>query len=466
MMKRLKLICAFIGTVSTGYIAQGATLEVCSSCTYKTIHSALKAAQPGDEIVVKGGTYKEGNILIDKPVRLIGQQSPVIDGRLLDEMVTIIADGVVIEGFDLRNSGSATLKDIAAIHLMNVRYCRILNNRLYDNFFGIYLANSKHCLVAYNSVKGGHDNESNSGNGIHSWKCDSNEVIGNTIVGHRDGLYFEFTKHTNITGNLSTKNLRYGLHFMFSDGNVYERNIFRNNGSGVAVMYTQNIIMRDNVFEANWGAASYGLLLKTIDRSIIEHNLFSQNTVGIYMEGSGKLHIRDNEFRGNGWGLKIMASCTDDTLQHNNFIANTFDIATNGSLNANLFTENYWDKYRGYDLDKNGIGDVPFRPVSLFSMVIEKIPNSVMLMRSMVSEILDQVEKVRPDVIPESLVDEKPAMHLLHLESEAWDHEKSKQTGKQPHKKAPKDDQRETVWLKPQDDIEIEETPHDTIRKS
>jgi nitrous oxidase accessory protein len=449
-MKIQTLLLSLFFAAVTAIGCSGATHEVGASCRYKTIKSALQAAQPGDEIVVKGGTYKEGNLVIDKAVRLIGQHNPVIDGEMKYEMMTVTADGVVIEGFEFRNSGSASITDIAALRLKNVRNCRVLHNNLRNNFFGIYLANSKHCLIAYNSVIGENDNESNSGNAIHSWKCDSNEVIGNTVIGHRDGLYFEFTKHTNITGNLSTKNLRYGLHFMFSDGNVYERNVFRNNGSGVAVMYTQNIIMRDNVFEHNWGAASFGLLLKTIDRSTIEHNLFLQNTVGIFMEGSSQLHLRDNEFRSNGWGIKIMASCSEDTLTHNNFIANTFDIATNGSLNANLFRDNYWDKYRGYDLDKNNIGDVPYRPVSLFSMVMEKIPNSVMLLRSMVSEILDQVEKVRPDVIPESLVDEQPLMHRLPLESEAW-HETDKNSENKPRPGRNTNRELHALYTKPQE---------------
>jgi nitrous oxidase accessory protein len=28
--------------------------------------------------------------------------------------------------------------------------------------------------------------------------------------------------------------------------------------------------------------------------------------------------------------------------------------------------ENYWDKYEGYDLDKNKIGDIPYHPLSLY----------------------------------------------------------------------------------------------------
>lgn len=396
------------------------TLLVGSGQKFKTIKSAIAAAQNGDEIIVKKGVYKEGEIIITKSLVLSGENLPVIDGGNKYEMLQIGADGVVIKGFVLQNSGAGSIKDIAAISLFKVRNCKILGNTFKNNFFGIHISGSNHCVIKDNIITGNHTTESNSGNGIHLWKTDSSEIINNTISGHRDGIYFEFVTNTKIIQNKSIGNIRYGLHFMFSNGNVYEKNIFRKNGAGVAVMFTTHIVMRDNIFELNWGGASYGLLLKSITNSIIEHNLFLQNTVGIYMEGSDKLLVRNNEFRNNGYALKIMANCIEDTLLANNFISNTFDVSTNGSLNLSLFEGNYWDKYAGYDLDKNKIGDVPYRPVSLFSMIIEKVPNSVLLLRSMVSEILDQVERVMPDVIPASLVDNKPVMKELKLTRPSW----------------------------------------------
>lgn len=396
------------------------TLLVGSGQTYKTISSAIKAAENGDEIIVKKGTYKEGEIIITKKITLSGEGMPVIDGERKYEMMKIGANGVVVKGFVFQNSGATSIRDIAAVKLMGARNCTISGNTFKDNFFAIYLSGSSNCIIKDNVVQGNKLTEANSGNGIHLWKTDSSEIINNTVSGHRDGIYFEFVTNTKITQNRSEGNIRYGLHFMFSDGNVYERNIFRANGAGVAVMFTKNIIMRDNIFELNWGGASYGLLLKSITNSTVEHNLFVRNTVGIYMEGSDKLFIRNNEFRNNGYALKIMANCIEDTLLNNNFIANTFDVSTNGSLQMSLFEGNYWDKYKGYDLDKNKIGDVPYRPVSLFSMIIEKVPNSVLLLRSMVSEILDQVERVFPDVIPESLMDKKPEMKELKLARPSW----------------------------------------------
>ena len=116
---------------------------------------------------------------------------------------------------------------------------------------------------------------------------------------------------------------------MFSDSNSYMKNLFSENGAGVAVMYTKNIIMEENIFTGNWGPASYGILLKDISRSVIRRYKFIKNTIGIFMEGSDKMNIEENEFRDNGYAVKVFGNCSSDTLIRNNFIGNTFDISTN-----------------------------------------------------------------------------------------------------------------------------------------
>ena len=190
-------------------------------------------------------------------------------------------------------------------------------------------------------------------NGIHMWKCRSMLVEQNHVLGQRDGIYLEFTTLSEVRGNLTEKNIRYGLHFMFSDNDVYTHNTFRNNGAGVAVMYTHGVEMTDNTFEYNWGSAAYGLLLKDISRSVIRNNTFRKNTIGLYMEGSNRLNVERNLFENNGWAVKLLANCMEDTFRLNNFSANTFDVASNGATMLNYLHRNYWDKYNGYDLNKD-----------------------------------------------------------------------------------------------------------------
>ena len=91
-------------------------------------------------------------------------------------------------------------------------------------------------------------------------------------------------------------------------------------------------------------------------------------------------------------------------------MSNTFDVSTNASSASNYFSHNYWDKYQGYDLNKDKIGDVPYRPVSLYSLVVEKVPSSIMFLRSFIVDLLDRMEKVIPSFTPEMLKDESPVL--------------------------------------------------------
>jgi nitrous oxidase accessory protein len=128
------------------------------------------------------------------------------------------------------------------------------------------------------------------------------------------------------------------------------------------------------------------------------------------MENTERITVTKNDFKSNGWAVRVLASCYDDHFTENNFEANSFDATTNGTLKENYFTNNYWDKYEGYDLDKNGIGDVPYRPISLYAQVIEQNPQSVMLMRSFIVNLMDKVERAIPSVTPETVKDDKPMM--------------------------------------------------------
>lgn len=396
-------------------MVHAATIKVGREHRVRSIRQALEMAKDGDTILVLAGVYQEGNLAIRKRVTLLGTGNPVIDGQKEHEPISIFVPHVIIRGFTIKASGQSSVRDIGAVKIYDTHHVTITDNVLDDNFFGIYLQASTQCTIRNNRLNAYGKTEYESANGIHAWKCDSLYISGNTIAGHRDGIYLEFVTHTDVRGNRATGNRRYGLHFMFSHDNGYYHNIFTGNGAGVAVMYTKNVRMEHNVFNENWGDAAYGLLLKDITDSHIERNVFSRNTTGILMEGSNRIGIRYNSFESNGWAVKIQSSCMDNVLTRNNFVHNTFDIATNGSLVMNTFEKNYWDKYEGYDLDKDRVGDVPHRPVSLYSIVVEKYPMAMLLFRSFMVTLLDRTERVLPSLTPEALKDNYPLMSPVVL---------------------------------------------------
>jgi nitrous oxidase accessory protein len=272
------------------------------------------------------------------------------------------------------------------------------------------MAESLRCTISDNHIRSSTTAESHSGNGIHAWYCRDLVVANNDISGHRDGIYFEFVEDSIVEGNTSFLNLRYGLHFMFSDRCHYTDNTFRSNGAGVAVMYSEHILVERNRFAENRGSAAYGLLLKEIDDAELSGNAFVENSVGVYMEGSNRVKIQGNAFLKNGWALKVLANSEDTAFLDNDFAGNTFDVATNSRRTVSTFAGNYWDEYEGYDLDNDGVGDIPFRPVSLFSLMVEQNESSVVLLGSLFVDLLDLTERLVPTITPENLVDASPSI--------------------------------------------------------
>jgi nitrous oxidase accessory protein len=383
--------------------------------TFANIQAALTNAHAGDTIFVHEGLYTEGNLAIGKALALIGIGYPVLDGQHNCEIITVTASDVYIKGFEIRNSGQLSTLDVAGIKVLSASRVVIEGNRIRDCNFGIYLSDCNDCQVTRNDVQGIIKEEQNSGNGIHLWKCARALVAENHLSGQRDGIYFEFVTDSEIRYNHSEQNLRYGLHFMFSHNDNYHHNRFHHNGAGVAVMYSRQVLMMENEFGYNWGSSAYGLLLKDISDSHIWKNTFEHNSAGVYMEGASRITLEQNQFRENGWALRVQASCDANVIRLNNFFGNTFDVSTNGSLVLNTFDGNYWDRYEGYDLNRDGVGDVPFRPVSLYAVVVERMPFGLMLMRSFMVYLMDKAEKIIPSLTPEQLMDEKPAMKPLTI---------------------------------------------------
>jgi nitrous oxidase accessory protein len=389
-------------------VVSAGTIEVGKDKNTKSLKLGVSLAKSGDTILLYPGLYKEGNIVISKQIHLLGVGNPVLDGELKHEMLTITGHNIVVKGITFRDAGYSSFNDYAAIKIIDAGNVRVENNHIINSSFAIHIANSTESIIRGNTIRGNNKSEHSSGNGIHLWKCSGMLVENNSIEGHRDGIYFEFVTFSNIVKNRSEKNIRYGLHFMFSNDDNYQENIFRNNGAGVAVMFSKKVTMTRNHFEENWGAAAYGILLKEIKEGTIRQNTFVKNTVGIFMEGSSRLIIEKNVFMNNGWAVKVQASCDENTFNFNNFYGNSFDVSTNGTMTLNKFSGNYWDKYEGYDLDRNGVGDVPFHPVSMYGMIIEQNPTTLILLRSFMVSLLDKAEKAIPSLTPENLIDDKP----------------------------------------------------------
>lgn len=395
--------------------AWGQVVNIDSGKQFNTVQSAIFNARPHESLLVKKGTYLEFDIVVDKPICISAEEKAVIDVQEKGYGFKITADSVSIQGLTIKNTGQSYTKDFAAIYVSRSTHFNLQNNQLENVTFGMLVEKSKSGSIGGNTIFGTKTVEAAAGNGIHLWDCSEVIITDNEVHHLRDGIYFEFVTHSLVQGNSSHDNIRYGLHFMFSNNDEYRYNEFTNNGAGVAVMFSKFININHNTFSHNWGTAAYGILLKEIYDTTISYNIIKENTIGINVEGSTRIDYHHNELVKNGWAVKVRGACYNNSFTRNNFKYNSFDVSYNSNMNDNSFTENYWSNYSGYDLDRDDIGDVPHRPVKLFSYVVNETPETIILLRSLFVDIIDFSEKVSPVFTPEELIDPQPLMNPLKL---------------------------------------------------
>lgn len=391
------------------------TIEVGEGKAFSSISAALHKAKAKDEILIYGKKIYKERLVIQKPITLKGVGTPIIDGGQRGDVIKVNADNVTIEGLQIQNSARSSQVDYCGVHVKDAQFVTVRNCVFRKNQFSVMFQNCKNGLIANNNISSNITYNPIMGNAVHCWKSDNMHITGNNIGHNRDGIYLEFVNNSHIDHNTVSGCARYGLHFMFSHFNVYSSNRFNHNQAGVAVMFAHNVEMINNTFEFNRGTSSYGLLIKELQYSTIKWNRFLDNTVGLLIDGGSDLNVHHNVIKNNGWGMRLISASTNDTIVHNNFLGNTFDMTTNVSYNRNNVNRNYWDKYEGYDLNKDGYGDVPFHPLSLFSMLAEQNENVLFFFHSFLMNLLDATEKVLPSITPDNYVDNYPHMNPYKL---------------------------------------------------
>jgi nitrous oxidase accessory protein len=329
------------------------------------LQARLDAAKPGARIVVAAGTYR-GDLLIDKPVHLIGQGRPLIEGSGSGSVIRIRAADVTVEGFDVDGMAGGDLgRDTSGIHVAapraTIRDCRITRS-----LFGVYLREAPGSVVERTIVRGVPGLEpGEKGSGIHVWNTDGFRLIDNQVYDARDGFYIQSSPHGFVARNIA-RDLRYGLHYMFSDDNVFEDNVFQNAAAGSALMYSNRIQFRRNQFLHNRGFASVGLLFKACDDVIAEDNLIADNARGIFLEGSYRNTFRRNIVAESDVAIVLYDSCSGIRFEGNSFVANLTPLMFVGRRTDTIVTGNYWSDNHELDLDGDGYSDRPYRLSNVF----------------------------------------------------------------------------------------------------
>lgn len=398
-------------------------LAVVASAQERNVVSPIQLlvdrAATGDTIIVAEGTYV-GDILLSKSLVLIGQGRPVVRGSAEGSCVTITAPGCVVRGFVIERSGNNLMREDAGI-LVRSDSNRIEQNEMRDILFGVYLYGSDFNVIARNVITGrSHLDYGQRGSGIHIWDSNDNELVDNTIHDARDGFYIQYANRTSVTGN-TVYDTRYGLHYMYADSNTFSHNRFSRNIAGAAIMYSKSIRFRHNAFTHNRGFASYGILFQDCQDVVADSNVIADNVVGMFFEASGGNTFRHNIIAQNDLALQMFQNSAGNLFTGNNFIDNLSPLTIVGKRTDTRWSENgtgnYWSSFDGYDLDGNGIGDIPMRIQNAFNYLEGRIPNLRLYLYSPASQALAVAASAFPIIEVNREVDEFPLVNPVDVSS-------------------------------------------------
>ncbi|MEX2217559.1 MAG: nitrous oxide reductase family maturation protein NosD [Phycisphaerales bacterium] len=384
----------------------------------------IEAAPPGATVRVPAGLYRE-HIRIARPLTLIGEGRPVIDGEGRGDIVEIVAPGVTLRGFTIRGTGIDLDKENAAIRVWAGR-ATLEDNTLEDVLFGIDLRESPDSVIRNNRIGGKALDIARRGDGLRLWRADRALVEGNTIHDGRDAVLWYSTGVT--ARNNTSRACRYGFHLMFSDDVTLEGNHLEGNSVGIYLMYSRGVRVRGNRLIRNRGPSGYGLGFKETDRFTVENNLIAGNRVGIYLDGSPFTADQPGAFTRNiiarnDAGVTFLPAVRGNEFTLNSFIDNLeqVGVAGRGELRGNAFwkgeTGNFWSDYTGYDQDHDGVGDFVHESRTLFENLMDREPKLRILLFSPAQQAIEFVGRALPAVRPESaFVDEVPLMRPPPIE--------------------------------------------------
>lgn len=372
------------------------------------LRAAVATAPAGGVVLVGSGTWA-GRLELDRPVALVGEGRPVLRGDGTGSVVRITARGASLAGFVLEHGGSDLDRDDAGVKV-EADSVRLEDLELRDVLHGVYLKQVHFVTVRGVRIRGRAAVRPNDrGDGIHFFYSTHVLAERNDIADVRDGMYFSYSDTTVVRGNLVARS-RYGLHYMFSHQNRFEDNRFTESAAGSSIMNSRDVVARRNVFAWNRGVESFGLLQQTTERTVLEHNVFVGNGVGLFLDGAVDGLVRDNLIAQNFVGLQLFASATGNRISGNAIMDNTY-AATGGAADSRFCVDgrgNYWSGDDGWDLDGDGVRDVPYGPGSPLTEVSRERPALRLFLSSPAATVLSWAERTFPVFEIEAVTDSCP----------------------------------------------------------
>lgn len=394
------------------------------------LEEAVASAPSGAVLRVPAGIHHV-HLHLTRPISLIGSPGAVLDGSGSGDVVRVSASNVRISGLTIRNSGKDLTVMNAGIYIERAaRHVTVANDRLENVLFGVYLDGAADAVVEHNTIIGmPRLRLPDRGDGIHLWNDTGCSIAGNDVSKTRDGIYVYISPHNTIRNN-RIHDVRYGVHYMYSNHDTLEGNISFDNTAGFALMSSDHLRVFGNIA---YDDASYGMLLNYVTYSDIRDNearniqgQFGQN--GEIIEGAkGKAifvylseynTIAGNLMADSRIGIHVTAGSDHNDIHGNAFVDNRTQVMYVQNYAEEWSWQgrgNYWSNYLGWDLNGDGVGDVPYRPNDGVDVLLWKYPSARVLMTSPSILLLRYVQRAFPVFNPPSIQDSHPLMRIPPL---------------------------------------------------
>lgn len=363
-------------------------------------------AEPGSTVEIPPGVYR-GNFVVRKSIHIVGQENAILDGMGRGSVLVLDAPKITVSGLTIRNSGENLVDEDSGIFVTKKGTGVVIaNNILENNSFGIWVNGATDVEIKDNYIVGKWQLISvKRGNGIQLWDADGSLVYNNTIVKARDGIYLSVADRVRLYNN-TIRELRYGVHFMYSNDCFVTGTISSRNRAGLALMFSRNLKVKNNVAVNN---TEYGILFRDVQASDIENNFISGAEKGLFLYNSLYNNIIGNIIENNLIGAHVWAGSVRNNVSGNYFIFNRIQVKYVGAYDVE-WNGNYWSDYVGADLDRDGIGDTPHRPIDIINVVFWKYPQSKLLIASPAVQTLRILASRMPLLVPPGVVDRSPIL--------------------------------------------------------
>ena len=402
-----------LGLIALAVVAWGLT-PCAAAAALTSLQPLIDAAKPGDVITPEPGVYA-GPLIIDKPVTLIGGGQVTLDSGGVGSVIVLKTNGATIQGMRLMNTGESH-NDLDSGIQVRGNYNVIKDNVIDDSLFGIDIQQSNNNVVIHNQIGSKDFDLGVRGDGVRLWYSNDNRIEDNTITGSRDMVVW-YSKNNEISGNTISGG-RYGLHFMYAQYNLVRNNTFKRNSVGVFLMYSDSVELRGNKISYALGATGMGIGMKESSDVTVEDNTIIYCATGIYMDVSPYQPDTTNRIRGNhlafnSIGILFHNDWTGSVLQDNRLESNFVQVSVNAGASArrNDWDGNFWDDYRGFDRDGDGVGDRPHEQRVYADRLWMDVPAASFFKGSAVLSMLDFLERLAPLSEPIILLtDPRPKM--------------------------------------------------------